>query len=588
MTTREQLKRAVGIDRSDASRGATAEPAPTLPERLYAARERKGVDLYRAERDTKIRARYLGALERGDYKELPGAVYTKGFLRNYALYLGLDPDDVLVQWRRERGDGKEAAPAIVVPKPIAAPRQGLTFSPSLVVAALLTVVILAFGAYLGVQVLRFAKPPTIAVTQPATAVIDVDDSTTTYTLRGTTLAGRHGVDRHARARSVPGHRRTRRRLVGRRRPAPRSQPVRRECARSETGKNADRPRSSSPVPFLVIEAPTLTVDQPAGRRVVRERRHPGGQVTPRTPRRSCRHTARSARRPPPGAGLARRRHRPRPWAPSPCVADDGTYNTPLELTAGRWSITVTASSTEGKTPSLTRNVTVVYKGVNLVVTVKNGRAWIKVWVDGKIDPGMGVAGQVISSGKTLTFTGKQSVEVRTGSSGVTFFTLNGTSLGRSALRRPRDVAVRPAGPTAKDPAAVAVAEDPLADSRPARSSSCARRAAVPSGITVADRDGGILHRRPGRPPHHRRCPVRAAGSRRLRDLLGRAQARDSRRPARRPGGPRRGLGAGRDGDGDRWPRPDRRGPRGLGDRDRRARRRNGLQAGRAHVRRRRR
>ena len=58
------------------------------------------MDLYRAERDTKIRARYLGALERGDYKELPGAVYTKGFLRNYALYLGLDPDDVLLQWRQ--------------------------------------------------------------------------------------------------------------------------------------------------------------------------------------------------------------------------------------------------------------------------------------------------------------------------------------------------------------------------------------------------------------------------------------------------------------------------------------------------------
>ena len=111
MTTREQLKRAVGVDRSEAGRGIAARsPAPSLPERLYAARERKGVDLYRAERDTKIRARYLGALERGDYKELPGAVYTKGFLRNYALYLGLDPDEVLDQWRRERGDGADAAP----------------------------------------------------------------------------------------------------------------------------------------------------------------------------------------------------------------------------------------------------------------------------------------------------------------------------------------------------------------------------------------------------------------------------------------------------------------------------------------------
>ena len=42
---------------------------------------------------------------------------------------------------------------------------------------------------LGVQVLRFAKPPTIAVSDPAAAVIDVDESTTSYTLRGTSVAG---------------------------------------------------------------------------------------------------------------------------------------------------------------------------------------------------------------------------------------------------------------------------------------------------------------------------------------------------------------------------------------------------------------
>jgi hypothetical protein len=107
MTTRDQVRRAVGAERSERGerdaardRGLASEPAPGLPERLLSARERKGVDLYRAERDTKIRARYLAALERGDYRELPGAVYTKGFLRNYALYLGLDPDDVLLQWRR--------------------------------------------------------------------------------------------------------------------------------------------------------------------------------------------------------------------------------------------------------------------------------------------------------------------------------------------------------------------------------------------------------------------------------------------------------------------------------------------------------
>jgi len=90
---------------------------------------------------------------------------------------------------------------------------------------------------------------------------------------------------------------------------------------------------------------------------------------------------------------------------------------------------VTATSAEGKATTLTRNVSIVYKGVNLVVRVKGSTAWLKVWVDGKIDDQLGVAGSVVGSGKTLTFTGKESIEVRTGSSGVTYFTLNGTSLG---------------------------------------------------------------------------------------------------------------------------------------------------------------
>ena len=90
-----------------------------------------------------------------------------------------------------------------------------------------------------------------------------------------------------------------------------------------------------------------------------------------------------------------------------------------------------------------------------MVTVKGGRAWIKVWVDGKLDPGVGAAGQVIANGKTLTFTGKESVEVRTGSSGVTQFTLNGTplgALGRSGM--PETWLFAPPERARKDPAAL--------------------------------------------------------------------------------------------------------------------------------------
>jgi cytoskeletal protein RodZ len=57
---------------------------------LREARERRGLGLPQVEADTKIRARYIRALEDEEFGILPGATYTKGFLRAYAEYLGMD------------------------------------------------------------------------------------------------------------------------------------------------------------------------------------------------------------------------------------------------------------------------------------------------------------------------------------------------------------------------------------------------------------------------------------------------------------------------------------------------------------------
>src|SRR3954466_6358552 len=116
MTTRDHARRAADLGRTGrlgADRLEIASSGPSLPDRLAAARERRGVDLGRAERDTKIRSRYLAALERGDYRALPGAVYTKGFLRTYGISLELEPEDVLRHWRRERGEHAGPAPIVV-------------------------------------------------------------------------------------------------------------------------------------------------------------------------------------------------------------------------------------------------------------------------------------------------------------------------------------------------------------------------------------------------------------------------------------------------------------------------------------------
>jgi hypothetical protein len=75
--------------------------ASSISARLKAARDARGIDLFRVERDTKIRVKFLTALEEGQFSELPAEVYARGFLRNYATYLGMDPDEAWEEWRRE-------------------------------------------------------------------------------------------------------------------------------------------------------------------------------------------------------------------------------------------------------------------------------------------------------------------------------------------------------------------------------------------------------------------------------------------------------------------------------------------------------
>src|SRR5438128_12141142 len=84
---------------------------PSLGEQLRAQRERKAITLEQAAADTRIREKFLKALEEGDYPSLPGAVYTRGFLRNYSDYLDLETDELVVLYQQERGGARpEPAP----------------------------------------------------------------------------------------------------------------------------------------------------------------------------------------------------------------------------------------------------------------------------------------------------------------------------------------------------------------------------------------------------------------------------------------------------------------------------------------------
>lgn len=99
-----------------------------LGERLRAARESQGISLSQAAAETRILQRYLVALEDGDYPNLPGDVYVRGFIRNYAAFLGLSADELIDLYRYERG---RTDPIRVVPA-TSNPRVRGCIAPSLV------------------------------------------------------------------------------------------------------------------------------------------------------------------------------------------------------------------------------------------------------------------------------------------------------------------------------------------------------------------------------------------------------------------------------------------------------------------------
>ncbi|MGZ5301752.1 MAG: helix-turn-helix domain-containing protein, partial [Actinomycetota bacterium] len=67
---------------------------------LRKARERRGITLDAASRDTKLHIDQLQALEAEDFEALLGDVYVRGSLRTYSQYLGLSPDKVIGAYAR--------------------------------------------------------------------------------------------------------------------------------------------------------------------------------------------------------------------------------------------------------------------------------------------------------------------------------------------------------------------------------------------------------------------------------------------------------------------------------------------------------
>lgn len=100
-------------DRPGGDPGPAALPQGSLGSWLRAQREARGVGLREIADSSKISLRYLEALESDRFEVLPAPVFTRGFLREYARVVGLDPDEVVNLYlvvARDR-EAESAAPA---------------------------------------------------------------------------------------------------------------------------------------------------------------------------------------------------------------------------------------------------------------------------------------------------------------------------------------------------------------------------------------------------------------------------------------------------------------------------------------------
>jgi cytoskeleton protein RodZ len=77
---------------------------------LREARERRQIEFAQAEQATKVRGKYLRALEDEQFDQLPPGTYVKGFLRTYADYLGLDGQLYVDEYNSRFVVGEHGAP----------------------------------------------------------------------------------------------------------------------------------------------------------------------------------------------------------------------------------------------------------------------------------------------------------------------------------------------------------------------------------------------------------------------------------------------------------------------------------------------
>lgn len=142
---------------------------PGLGDRFRAAREARSLSLSEVSEQVRIRSVYLAAIEEGNWKAIGAAVYTRGFLRTYARFLGLDPEEVVSTFNQQvEPPGSAPEPAVSTARQVPQ-RSSRPGSLLLWVAGAVAVLLVALVAYNALTMRREVAPVAGASTSPPVA-----------------------------------------------------------------------------------------------------------------------------------------------------------------------------------------------------------------------------------------------------------------------------------------------------------------------------------------------------------------------------------------------------------------------------------
>lgn len=137
----------------------------TVGEILSEKRKDLGLKLEDIEKVTKIRLKYLEAIEKNNFFQIAESTIAKGFIRNYAIVLGLSPENILAVFRR---DFRENEKGQIIPRGMVEPlgERKFYWTPKATFILVIFLLIGSFAFFFIKQYLRFSSPPPLEVTSP--------------------------------------------------------------------------------------------------------------------------------------------------------------------------------------------------------------------------------------------------------------------------------------------------------------------------------------------------------------------------------------------------------------------------------------